>query len=353
MAGPPVGMHRFPFMPPRAKNTLLGSAYVLEYDDDAALAWRWENGLDFVPEGCSEVFCYEDCPVDAEGNPVDKEGKPVAICYGSCVCHAKTLGAPFKCSTSQGLSVAEMNAHACRNLDIGLTKGVECMLHDMTCAALSDPGCVLYGGEPVNLTTAIAGLDQYLANCGAGLPGAIHVPAGLATRLCQCRLAKNSWGHPLYDELGMPRTFHNEDLLPPGCEEYFEAGREDDLELMLATLPSIQNRFAGRSVLETCGRGNIVIAGAGYSGLGPVDPEAEPEEPADPSLPTSKVWIYATGIPTVFLGPVQTPASTMAEAMTRSVNMVEVVAERSALVLNPGCCHAAVCVDLCLPTGCC
>ncbi len=346
-------MHRFPFMPPQTKHSLLGSAFVLEYDDAAALQWRWENGLDFIPEGCSEVFCFEDCPTDENGDPVDKENKPVAVCAGSCTCCPKTLGYPFRCSTSSGLSIDEMNAHACRGLDQGLTKGVECMLQDQTCAALSEPGCVLYDGAAVNLTQAIAGLDQYLASCGAGLPGAIHVPAGLATRLCQCGLAHRSWGHPLYDELGMPRTFNNVDLLPPGCEEYLADGREDELELMLATLPSIRNRFAASSVLETCGRGNIIIAGAGYSGSGPADPDSDPEEPADPTTETGKIWIYATGIPTVFLGPVKTPASTEAEAMTRYINQMEVVAERSALVLNPGCCHAAVCVDLCLPTGCC
>lgn len=354
--GPAEGMHLIPFQPVKAQGSLLSSAYVIEYTEDQAGEFRWENGLEYIPQGCNEVVTHDPCPVDEEGNPLEKDEKPSPEEIGSCICEPKTLIGTAKCSTRNKLNFDQMAAYARRELEVGLCKGVECLYYNEGCLPVSDPACVLYGGAPVSLDTAIAGLEQYLANCGSGLVGAIHLPAGISTKVCQCQLAERVDHNPLYDpETGLPRGWSRSDLIPQHMlDSLTDSGiqgqeLQDAIGELERMMPDVTNRFATESVLQTCGRGNLVIAGGGYSGLGPG------EEPADPPTgeASTKVWIYATGIPLVLLGPVCITPDNLSQAMHRKVNMVEVRAERSAMVLNPTCCHAAVCVDLCLPACCC
>lgn len=93
----------------------------------------------------------------------------------------------------------------------------------------------------------------------------------------------------------------------------------------------------GDGILETA-VGNYLIAGAGYTGVGP-----NGAAPAGTS-----VWMYATGPVVVRLGDGEVAAGDVAEYTDSSINTIALSAERPASVVWDGCAHFAVLVDLSL-----
>lgn len=79
----------------------------------------------------------------------------------------------------------------------------------------------------------------------------------------------------------------------------------------------------------------IVIADAGYGGAGPYGTAEDGSQ-----------WAYATGMLQVRLGPIDVIGSDVSQQVDRSVNTVEVIAERLGSVAWDGCCHLAVELDL-------
>lgn len=87
--------------------------------------------------------------------------------------------------------------------------------------------------------------------------------------------------------------------------------------------------------------GNIVVADAGYDGSGPGGVAAGASQ-----------WAYATGLisirlstPQVIPGDVET-AQSIAQALNREDNTLDVYAQRLALVQWDECCHIAAELDL-------
>jgi len=88
------------------------------------------------------------------------------------------------------------------------------------------------------------------------------------------------------------------------------------------------------NVLQVAGTDHVYVAGAGY-------PNTDP----DGSAPDAgEWWIYGTGAVNVRLGPVGGFPSQPFEALDRSINLVEVRAERAALAYFDPTAHIAVAV---------
>ena len=84
----------------------------------------------------------------------------------------------------------------------------------------------------------------------------------------------------------------------------------------------------------TTKRGTLVVPGAGYTGAGPV---GTPALPAD----GSEVWLYATGMVEVRLGPIDL-FPTDASALDRDTNTLTAWAVRPAAAAFDPCAHFAV-----------
>jgi hypothetical protein len=145
-----------------------------------------------------------------------------------------------------------------------------------------DAIAVAPSGTPLKPRHGLALLEQALADCGCGARGFIH-----ATR-------------------GVVSTF----------ADYLE--QENDT--LVTPL------------------GNVVIAGAGYTGSGP-----------NGNVPSgTQAWMYATGQVSARLGAVEVTPDDLSEATNTRINEVSFVADRFAAVTWDGCCHYAVLVDLSL-----
>ena len=91
-------------------------------------------------------------------------------------------------------------------------------------------------------------------------------------------------------------------------------------------------------ILQVAGTDHLIIAGAGYPGT---DPDGQ--APSD-----GFVWVYATGIVEFALDRIFVPGrDEPASLVDRSVNTVEVRAERGAAAWFDPCVHAAL--EICLP----
>jgi len=84
--------------------------------------------------------------------------------------------------------------------------------------------------------------------------------------------------------------------------------------------------------------GNLVAAGAGYTGSSPLGQ----------ARPTGQTWLYATGPTFMYRGGVQT--FTPPESIDRAANTQRLIAERT-YVLGWECCHVAVLVHLGVPVS--
>lgn len=135
---------------------------------------------------------------------------------------------------------------------------------------------------------ALLALSQALANCGLGARGFIHAPVYLA------------------------EDWHEQGLIKPS--------KPDDLS----------------SKLITGVRGDYIVGGSGYTGIGP---NGHPrEEPAD-----GHAWAYATGPVGVILSEPEFKDITMIDNRT---NLSRIIVERTAVIAASASCLYAVYVDV-------
>lgn len=143
---------------------------------------------------------------------------------------------------------------------------------------LQSAATIVVTGAAVDIATGLGLLEAQLANCYNGV-GVIHVPVKALPTL-------DAWG------------------------------------LVKAT----------NGVLKTL-NGNLVAAGAGYTG----------SSPAGVAAASGESWIYATGAVVMRRGDVK--IAPLRESIDRRNNTVEMIAERT-YVMSWDCCHAAILVDI-------
>jgi hypothetical protein len=205
---------------------------------------------------------------------------------------------PFRCS-SFGFQATEYERRAMRQLDAGKSKAIEFEFWtgqkistniSLQRSTPNDDAHILNPGgaaAPMAVSPAIALvlLAQALANCGTGARGMIHATPGLVQR----------WT----------------DLT---------SVTEEDHRLV------------------TSGRRDIIVAGTGYPGTGPMG-----QPPPGPN----EVWAYATGMVNLRLGDPEIIPGSFKEALDRRTNTVEYRGEMTAAAVHDGCCSFAVLVDIC------
>ncbi len=246
---------------------------------------RWELGFTVCPENCVEVGLWDpDCDTWPEGEPPSKSAAPENLdCYDT---DPFIVESAFECS-AVGFSTQDYAGRARRQLDAASSKALEYELWTGTLkpdnAHLTAGAEVLAGGAPLDPVTALATLSQALSDCAHGGRGMIHAPTLIA----------DAW--------------------------FADSAVETD----------------GQRIV-TPNRGDIVVAGTGYPGLGPDN--ATPE--------TGTMWVYATGPVQYRLGDITVYPDTLTEATDYRHNRIEYRAERFAAANFDPCCHFGVLVDV-------
>lgn len=257
---------------------LIASAQVVNEADD-----RWTMGLTWAPEFSGGVSVYApDCTTNLElsvslTNPACVEHQPVMLEVGI---ERSTWG--FKSQDYEGL--------ATRVLEAGATKALEAEFWQT--AVLGNQSLAVSGANVAGLNLsprrALAALEAKIASWATGGRGMIHAPVELASL----------WAYDGYLII------------------------EDG------------NRLVTKS------KGNIVVAGAGYLGTGPVGH-------ANYTPGAGKAWAFASGMVQVRQSGVIVTPDTLAEATNRSTNKVSYRASRYAAAnFDPACGPSAVLVDL-------
>lgn len=255
---------------------------------------HWQNGIDYETLSClSEVKLTSICNAAAAVTAIEPTGDTSFRNYQPF--NVKTT---FTCSTmsrtpDEIADITEKAAEACvqKALEIEFWGG------SLAKVAAADwdgegeyPNRYLASDSAVDITPtpgtgvkakyALALLERALGDCGCGIQGTIHVTRDVATTL----------------------------------------GLKDKSGHLVTSL------------------GNTVVAGTGYSGVGPDGTPAA----------TGKVWAYATGPVTVRLGPREvSPIEWTAVDIARTNKAIYEVDQVAAVTWN-SCCHYAVLVDLSL-----
>lgn len=254
---------------------------------------RWEiGGVAWSPEGCNgggvmTVDCGSTEQLVIDNNPANAEADPFGVWAGD---KCSTFG--FKARDYEGrarrLLAATESFHIAHELWTGDLSVAEGLDNEPLASAGADT--VTAAASAVDVVTAFGLLDGALAACGAGRRGMLHVtPQVLLHARSQylVELSGQQWITPL---------------------------------------------------------GTIVVADAGYDGSGP-----------NGENPGTTQWAYATSMVQVRLSPIDVvpgsfaDAVARAQAVDRSVNTVELRAERLALVQWDACCHFAAQIDLDVP----
>jgi hypothetical protein len=149
-------------------------------------------------------------------------------------------------------------------------------------------GSTLVTSAGVSAKRAVSLLEGALANCGAGTRGMIHMPRTVAS---------------------LADTFLQVE----------EVGTDEGTKQRLVTK-----------------LGTVISAGVGYTGT----------DPGDDAPATNRLWIYATGLVTVHLGPISVLGESRGQMVDISDNTMKTHAERGAAVVWDGCCHFAAEVDI-------
>lgn len=287
MAGPVAPLRAAPLMPSRYG--LLNSKTLV---DDGQ---RWEVAFNQETEACNmQIRLLDICSTSVTASAVEPAGdrqlgefRPFAV------------QTTVKCSTA-GFGAHDYVAQARRALEVSQGKGIELEFWEGKIAqAVSadnpgnpSPNKYLADSDAVDLTptpgTAIkvrhglAILEKAIGDTSFGGAGTIHVTRDVASAL------------PIRDK--------------------------DDDGIFVSPL------------------GNMVIAGTGYTGVGP----------SGSTTPSGGVWMYATGPVFVRLGDVTVTPGKMSQSVDTGVNSISVSAERPAAVVWDGCIQYAVLVDLSL-----
>ncbi len=250
---------------------------------------RWQLGVEFRPDACTG------------GDVYDASCNPAPVDWDAITRPSTELADPFYvrawdvCSTFGGAEAeqqAEYEARARRLLDKCKSKqaGRELWTGNANMAngrRLTDLGSDTVTSGPTAPLTALAFLEQALADGTCGERGMIHASRGLVTQ----------WA-------GLGNTVLR---------------REGGLLL---------------TVHDT-----IVVSEAGYDGSGPGGVPAV----------DGSVWAYATGLITVLMDSVEVWPGTYADAVDRDTNTVRIVAQQLMVPLWDGCAHFAAEVDVDVP----
>lgn len=245
---------------------------------------RWETGIQYVPEGCSEGERFGDlCTVPMD---VADTSMPDAVQWDPYV-----LSVSETCSTFS-MRPEEMAGRAERLLNMDTERQLGQELWDGTLAQAtagsvntwladdSQPNFEVLGTGGAEYSHALACLEQYLADNNGGQQGVIHATVQTVAHWESFRLLRR--------EGNMILTFKD----------------------------------------------TVVIPSPGYSGNSP-----------DGITAVGDVWAYATDMPRIFLGDIQIFTSEL-QSVDRTVNTVQVVAQRFALVEWQRCRHAGISIDI-------
>jgi hypothetical protein len=223
----------------------------------------------------------------------DYDGDQTEVDYNPFI-----IEVPYTCS-SFGFQAADYEKRAMRQLEAIKHKALE---HEfwtgyinpenpslMNSTPNDDEHVLNPGGAaapvPVTPGVALVVLSQALANCGSGGRGMIHATPGMVER----------WVN----------------LSGVQCDD---------------------------SLIWTCARGDIIVDGSGYPGLGPIG-----QPPPGPN----ETWVYATGMVNIRLGDPEVFPKEFSEALDRRTNTVTYRGEMVASAVHDLCCSFAVLVDLC------
>ena len=243
---------------------------------------RWENGYRFQPNALTGGGVADPCDAEAEfvppTRPATEEFEPFIVWTGDRCSAFGFTAANYEERAREMLEEQESYFIARE-----LWKGTQAQASSWPNLFLADESSDTLSNGPTAVVSAIACLEQALAECGRGSRGMIHVTPQLAAHLA-------ALGNSLVRR---------------------EGG-------MLLTLQD-----------------TIVVADAGYDGSGP-----------DGTAAGDSQWAYATGMVTVRRSePVNIPGS-LSEALDRSDNTVAFLAQRLASASWDGQCHFAAEVDL-------
>lgn len=270
---------------------LLSAASVVEHSEADQ---HWAGHLDVETEACyfkSDV--YDICDDTKTVEVLDEtSGSRSQIVYPFAIT------AVDECSTL-GLAASNRESRVLRQLELVTQKAVEAEFWSGELATdaantnrfITKTGSTTVGGGALSPKRALAALEGALAGCGAGARGMIHAPRQVIS------------------------------LLPDRSTEVETVGTGE-----LATQ---------RLVTKL---GTVIAAGVGYSGSAPTN--------AAPS--SNRLWMYATGLATVHLGPKAVVGDSQSAWVKASDNTLIIRAERFAAVVWDGCCHFAVEVDVTL-----
>jgi hypothetical protein len=256
---------------------------------------RWGQGYTIQPENCIEASTWDpDCgvwPTEGGDNPLDqKTAKSVAgtneLSYDVSPVVIET---PFRCE-SRGFSRVGYAQRARRQLEAATSKAMEFELATGTLKStnpnLQQAGSTVIGsGSAFTPVDAMLLLGDALSSCGHGGRGMIHAP-----------------------------TMFVDKLLSTDSSNIKEVG----------------------SRLQTVNRGDIIVSGSGYPGLGVGG--------AAPGA--GQVYVHATGPVQYRLSPPITYPDTFAEALDRQTNTIEYRSEREVGMNFDPCCHFVILVDV-------
>lgn len=268
-------------------HNLLASAVHLTGDPDN----RWYDGITWEEQSCAEVYTFRQiCNQTAAVTGNDGAG-------GIGTSDADTYYLPYVCEAT-GTDQAKVRKRNEDRLSIGAIKKFEAKFWADSQAAIpnndgrSDTSGVLNASftTPVAVSPEVGllALTQALANCSVGARGMIHAVPYLV----------ETW------------TLRNYLCM-------------DD---------------AGRLVTRT--RGDIVVAGSGYTGAGPIGSSKQ-----TPDDGTS--WAFATPMVGVRWSGIEHDSTSMSVIVDRSTNLVRWNAKQTIVAqVDRACCNYAVLVDV-------
>lgn len=259
---------------------------------------RWVGGFGFDPESCADPQLFEiGCAPYAVGEEKEAPENPPPVTYSPAI-----IVAADACSAMSG--VRDRLGRARRLLTATESDALERLL---------------WTGE--------------VDDTGSDLPvERIHLADGTATELAAGAAIDYGHGFALMDHF-LTECLHN------------VMGMIHMTPYVLAVL------WQANAVFRENGRwyspnGNLIVAGAGYTGGGPralTDPVGEDALPAVPDLDNATPpdqWIYGTSMVQVLLGDVETR-----QDENRAVNTITAYAERPAAAFWDYCCKFAAQLD--------
>lgn len=247
---------------------------------------RWENGVTFSPETCSDADAWWECP-GVDGAPsADKDTLAVnpdpPAFWPWVVWHSDTCTTLDDWRTRGGRerAIRALEARESKQIAAEFAHGTIVTTGDFPNPWLGDANMVDLSAVPLSVLSALAEMQAALASCSPGR-GMIHAPIAVASVWYGLRLIEVD-GDRLVDPFG-----------------------------------------------------NIIVADAGYDGAAP-----------NGTVTAGEPWIYGTDVVRVWRGkPLITGDPDTAE-LVYETNSVEWRAERPAMVTFSPCCQLGVAVDL-------